>query len=143
MCSSDLRKQSGLGVFVTQSPSDVLVHRIGKTMVEQSVTQIFLPNPKADHDDYVLGFKVTEAEYTIIRNLGESSRMFLIKQGHRSAVVRFDLGGMNDILNVISGTTDNVELLDEIRAEVGDDPADWMPIFHARIAARRTQIKKG
>lgn len=138
-----IRKQSGLGVFVTQSPSDVLVHRIGKTMVEQSVTQIFLPNPKADHDDYVLGFKVTEAEYTIIRNLGESSRMFLIKQGHRSAVVRFDLGGMNDILNVISGTTDNVELLDDIRAEVGDDPAVWMPIFHERIAARRTQIKKG
>lgn len=136
-----IRKQSGLGVFVTQSPSDVLGHRIGKTMVEQSVTQIFLPNPKADHDDYVLGFKVTEAEFNIIKNLGESSRMFLVKQGHRSAVVKFDLGGMNDILNVISGTTDNVELLDAIRDEVGDDPAVWAPIFHERIAQRRKLIK--
>jgi type IV secretion system protein VirB4 len=136
-----IRKQSGLGVFVTQSPADVLLHKIGKTMVEQSVTQIFLPNPKADHDDYVFGFKVTEAEYNIIRNLGESSRMFLVKQGHRSAVVKFDLGGMNDILNVISGTTDNVEMLDVIREEVGDDPKDWMPVFHQRIAARRAQIK--
>ncbi|PLX76768.1 MAG: VirB4 family type IV secretion/conjugal transfer ATPase [Azoarcus sp.] len=137
-----IRKQSGLGVFVTQSPSDVLVHRIGKTMVEQSVTQMYLPNPKADHDDYVKGFKLTEAEYSIIKNLGESSRMFLVKQGHRSAVVKFDLGGMNDILNVISGTTDNVELLDDIRSEVGDDPQVWMPIFHQRIASRRAQIKK-
>jgi type IV secretion system protein VirB4 len=136
-----IRKQSGLGVFVTQSPSDVLGHRIGKTMVEQSVTQIFLPNPKADHDDYVLGFKVTEAEFNIIKNLGESSRMFLVKQGHRSAVVKFDLGGMTDILNVISGTTDNVELLDTIREEVGDDPKVWMPIFHERIAQRRKLIK--
>lgn len=137
-----IRKQFGLGVFVTQSPSDVLVHRIGKTMVEQSVTQMYLPNPKADHDDYVNGFKLTEAEYSIIRNLGESSRMFLVKQGHRSAVVKFDLGGMHDILNVISGTTDNVELLDDIRAEVGDDPQVWMPIFHQRIASRRAQIKR-
>ena len=137
-----IRKQSGLGIFVTQSPSDVLGHRIGKTMVEQSVTQLYLPNPKADHDDYVNGFKITEAEYDIIRNLGESSRMFLVKQGHRSAVVKFDLGGMNDILNVISGTTDNVELLDNIRAEVGDDPKVWMPIFHQRISMRRAQIKQ-
>jgi len=136
-----IRKQSGLGIFVTQSPSDVLGHRIGKTMVEQSVTQIFLPNPKADHDDYVNGFKVTEAEYKIIRNLGESSRMFLVKQGHRSSVVKFSLAGMNDTLNVISGTTDNIELLDVIREEVGDDPRLWMPLFHQRIAARRAQVK--
>ena len=137
-----IRKQSGLGVFVTQSPSDVLLHRIGKTMVEQSVTQIFLPNPRADHDDYVGGFKISEAEYHIIKNLGEASRMFLVKQGHRSAVVKFDLGGMNDILNVISGTTDNIELLDVIRDEVGDDPKVWLPIFHKRIAERRTLINQ-
>ena len=136
-----IRKQSGLGVFMTQSPSDVLVHSIGKTMVEQSVTQIFLPNPKADHDDYVLGFKVTEAEFRIIKALPEASRKFLVKQGHRAAIVGFDLSGMNDLLNVISGTTDNIELLDVIRAEVGDDPKVWLPVFHKRAAARRAQMK--
>jgi type IV secretion system protein VirB4 len=137
-----IRKQGGLGVFVTQSPSDVLLHRIGKTMVEQSVTQIFLPNPKADHDDYVHGFKMTEQEFNIIRNLGESSRKFLVKQGHRSAVVSFDLGDMPDILNVVSGSLDNVELLTQIRAEVGDDPKIWMPDFHRRVAERRAQMKR-
>jgi type IV secretion system protein VirB4 len=137
-----IRKQSGLGVFMTQSPSDVLVHRIGKTMVEQSVTQVFLPNPKADHDDYVNGFKVTEAEFRIIKALPESSRKFLVKQGHRAAVVGFDLGGMNDILNVISGTTDNIELLDVIRSQVGDDPQRWLPEFYKRTNARRTLLKE-
>ena len=137
-----IRKQSGLGVFVTQSPSDVLRHPIGKTMVEQSVTQIFLPNPRADHDDYVQGFKVTEAEFHIIKNLGEASRLFLVKQGHSSAIVQFDLGGMTVLLNVLSGTTDNVTLLDQIRAEVGDDPTDWLPIFHERIAARK-RLRQG
>jgi type IV secretion system protein VirB4 len=136
-----IRKQSGLGVFVTQSPSDVLRHRIGKTMVEQSVTQIFMPNPRADQDDYINGFKVTEAEFEIIKNLGESSRLFLIKQGHRSAVVKFDLSGMDDILNVISGTSDNVELLDAVRLETGDDPKNWMPEFQKRIGQRRALIR--
>ncbi|BEV13141.1 VirB4 family type IV secretion/conjugal transfer ATPase (plasmid) [Asticcacaulis sp. DW145] len=138
-----IRKQGGMGIFTTQSPSDVLTHKIGKTMVEQTVTQIFMPNPKADHDDYVNGFKVTEAEYRIIKNLGEASRMFLVKQGHSSAVVKFDLGGMADILNVLSGTTENVEMLDGIRAEVGDDPAVWLPIFRARAAQRRQSISRG
>lgn len=135
-----IRKQSGLGVFVTQSPSDVVDHEISKTIVEQCVTQIYLPNPRADHDDYVEGFKVTESEFRIIRNLGEASRKFLVKQGHQSAIVSFDLGGMSDLLNVISGTTENVALLDRIREEVGDDPAAWLPIFHGRIAARKGLI---
>lgn len=137
-----IRKQSGLGVFITQSPSDVLQHPIGKTMVEQSVTQIYLPNPSADHDDYVTGFKVTEQEFNIIRNLGEDSRMFLVKQGHRSAVAKFDLAGMPDMLNIISGSLDNVEMLDAIRAEVGDEPNDWEPILLERIARRRALIQR-
>jgi type IV secretion system protein VirB4 len=132
-----IRKQNGLGVFVTQSPSDVLTSPIGKTMVEQCVTQIFLPNPRADHDDYVLGFKTTEQEYRIIKGFDPNSRQFLVKQGHRSAVVKFDLGGMTQILDVISGTTDKIELLDEIRKTNGDDPNAWLPVFHAEIAARR------
>jgi type IV secretion system protein VirB4 len=135
-----IRKQSGLGVFITQSPSDVLLHPIGKTMVEQSVTKIFLPNPSADRHDYVDGFKVTEQEFDIIRNLGEDSRLFLVKQGHRSAIMKFDLGGMPDILNILSGSLDNVELLETIRQELGDDPKAWEPEFHKRIASRRAHI---
>lgn len=135
-----IRKQSGLGVFITQSPSDVLTHPIGKTMVEQSVTKIFLPNPSADHGDYVDGFKLTEQEFNVIKNLGEDSRLFLIKQGHRSVIARFDLKNMPDVLNIISGSLDNVELLDQIREEMGDDPAVWEPELQRRITSRRSAI---
>jgi type IV secretion system protein VirB4 len=124
-----IRKQNGLGIFVTQSPSDVLTHAIGRTMVEQSVTQIYLPNPRADRRDYVEGFKLTEAEFEVIRSLGETSRTFLVKQGRTSAICRFDLSGLTDMLTVISGTTESVATLDVVRAEVGDDPADWLPVF--------------
>ncbi|HDR9078481.1 TPA: VirB4 family type IV secretion/conjugal transfer ATPase [Burkholderia vietnamiensis] len=132
-----IRKQNGLGIFDTQSPADVLRSEIASALIEQCATFFFLPNPRADYDDYVHGFKLTEAEFNIVRNLGESSRLFLVKQGHRSAIGRLDLAGLGDVLDVLSGTTDNVELLDAIRAEVGDMPKDWLPVFHERLAKRR------
>ncbi len=135
-----IRKQNGLGIFVTQSPSDVLTHPIGKTMVEQSVTQIYLPNPRADRADYVDGFKLTEAEFEVIRNLGETSRTFLVKQGSNSAICRFNLTGMSEVLSIISGTTESVAALDVIRAKVGDTPDAWMPIFLNRNQTR--QLKR-
>lgn len=131
-----IRKQNGLGVFVTQSPSDVLTHSIGRTMVEQSVTQIYLPNPRADRVDYVDGFALTEAEFEVVRNLSETSRSFLVKQGRTSAICRFDLTGMTDVLSVISGTTENVAILDTIRAGVGDDPEVWLPIYLSKATER-------
>lgn len=136
-----IRKQNGLGIFVTQSPSDVLTHPIGKTMVEQSVTQIYMPNPRADRVDYVDGFKLTEAEFEIVRNLGETSRTFLVKQGQASAICTFDLTGMADVLAVLSGTTAGVTALDAIRAEVGDDPDVWLPLFLAHHNSRTSKRK--
>jgi type IV secretion system protein VirB4 len=137
-----IRKQNGLGVFVTQSPSDVLLHPIGRTMVEQSVTQIFLPNPRADRADYVDGFKLTEAEFEVVRGLAETSRTFLVKQGSSSAICRFDLTGLTDILSIISGTTESVASLDSIRQAVGDDPNAWMPVFLGRHKSRLTNLER-
>ncbi|MEK6291351.1 MAG: VirB4 family type IV secretion/conjugal transfer ATPase [Paraburkholderia tropica] len=132
-----IRKQNGLGIFDTQSPADVLRSPIARALIEQTATFFFLPNPRADYDDYVHGFKLTEAEFNIVRTLGENSRLFLVRQGHRSAIGRLDLAGLGDVLDVLSGTTDNIELLDGIRAEVGDEPAAWLPVFHKRLAKRR------
>ena len=124
-----IRKQNGLGLFSTQSPSDALQSSIGKTIVEQCITQIFLPNAKASHDDYVGGFKCTEAEFELIRNFGEDSRLMLVKQGEGSTVCRLNLGSMQQELIALSGSTDNVLRLDEIRAEVGDEFSAWWPLL--------------
>ncbi|WP_281661164.1 VirB4 family type IV secretion/conjugal transfer ATPase [Microvirgula aerodenitrificans] len=136
-----IRKENGLGVFATQMPSSLLKSKIASSLVQQVATEIYLPNPKADFKEYTEGFKCTVAEFEIIRSLGEESRMFLIKQGHTSMIGRLDLGGFDDELAILSGSSDNNELLDEITAEVGDDPDDWMPIFHERRKARVASSK--
>jgi type IV secretion system protein VirB4 len=55
--------------------------------------------------------------------------------------VELDLGGLTDELAVLSGTTETVTLLDAIRADVGDDPAKWLPLFHQQ--RRSASARKG
>lgn len=132
-----IRKQNGFGIFDTQSPAQILGTKHVAAIVEQSATQIFLPNRKADKTNYIDGFKVTEAEFDIIKNLGEDSRQFLVKQNGKSTLVQLDLKGMDDILDILSATADNVEMLDDIRLAVGDAPEQWVPVFRQRLEERR------
>jgi type IV secretion system protein VirB4 len=135
-----IRKQNGLGIFDTQSPSDVLRHPIGRTMVEQSVTKIFLANPEAVREEYVEGFGLSEAEYDIVRSLGaQGGRRFLVKQGHSSAICELDLSGLDDFITVLSATTDNVALLDDIRARHGNDPFHWLPVLLREVQDRKSR----
>ena len=126
-----IRKQNGFGVFATQSPSDVIESPIAKAVIEQTATQIFLPNPRADAKDYLDGFKVTPAEFEIIKGLPEDSRMMLIKQGHSSVICRLDLGAFKQELKVLSGSTDNISLVEKLLQQFGDDPEVWLPHFYA------------
>ena len=141
-----IRKQNGLGIFATQSPEDALASDIAAALVEQTATLVLLPNPNASRRDYVEGLKLTEAEYRVVVSLDERSRSFLVKQGHASAVCRLDLEGLDDILAVISASTDNIAVLHEVVAEqaaergVAPDalrPQDWLGAFQARRKDRR------
>lgn len=135
-----IRKQNGLGIFDTQSPSDVLNHPIGRTMVEQSVTKIFLPNPDAIRGEYVEGFGLSDAEFSIVRSLkAQGGHRFLVKQNQQSAVCELDLSGMDRVLTVLSGSTDNIELLDAVIRRHGNDPKVFMPLLHQAVADRRAK----
>lgn len=125
------RKQNAFLVLGTQSPADVLRSPIAHTIVEQCATKIFLPNPHAAERDYVDGFGLSAREFALVRDeLSPNQHRFLIKQGLDSVVAELDLGGLDDALAILSGRTETVELLDRLRAEHGDDPARWMPLFH-------------
>ena len=124
------RKRNAIMVFGTQSPADVLKSEIAHTILEQCPTKIFMPNPYGSRKDYVEGFGLTEEEFRLIREeLSPESRNFLIKQGHNSVVVELNLDGLDDELAVLSGRAETVEVLDRVRAEHGDDPDIWGPIF--------------
>jgi type IV secretion system protein VirB4 len=122
-----IRKRNGIVGFATQSAQDALESRIASAIVEQAATQIFMANPKARAEDYVGGFGLTPHEYELIRTLPDSAHCFLIKHGTDSVVARLNLTGEQDLLTILSGRERTVRLLDEIRAQTGDDPAEWIP----------------
>ncbi len=133
-----IRKRNGVIGFCTQNAVDALESRVGAAIIEQTATQIFFPNPKARRADYVGGFGLSEHEFDLIRTLPDTSRCFLVKQADHSVVARLDLTGMSDELRVLAGTERTVRQLDSIRAEVGDDPDDWMgPLMAWTPAGRR------
>lgn len=122
-----IRKRNGIVGFATQSAQDALESKIASAIIEQAATQIFMVNPKARAEDYCGGFGLTTHEYDLVRTLPDSSHCFLIKHGGESVVARLNLSGERDILTILSGRERTVRLLDDIRIETGDDPADWMP----------------
>ncbi len=122
-----IRKRNGIVGFATQSAQDALESKIASAIIEQAATQIFMTNPKARAADYVDGFGLTPHEYEIVRTLPDDAHCFLIKHGTDSVVARLNLSGERDILTILSGRERTVRLLDEIRAESGDDPQSWIP----------------
>lgn len=127
-----LRKLNAMVIFATQSVEDVSKSDISDTLVQQTATQIFLPNAKAT-SEYRTSFMLTEREYTIIKTTDPGTRYFLVKQGKEVVVARIDLSGMDNVINVLSGRAETVILLDEIIEEVGDEPELWLDLFFERV----------
>lgn len=132
-----LRKRNAIVGFGTQSARDALDSRIGTAIVEQTATQIFMPNAKAQAQDYCEGFGLSTHELDLIRALPATSHAFLVRHAHHSVVIRLDLGGMAEMLTVLSGREASVRRLDDLRGLHGDDPALWYePLTGQPWAAR-------
>ncbi|MEO6716702.1 MAG: VirB4 family type IV secretion/conjugal transfer ATPase [Novosphingobium sp.] len=124
-----LRKRNAIVGFGTQSARDALESRIASAIVEQTATQIFMPNAKAQADDYCKGFGLSLHELELIRALPASSHCFLVRHANHSVVIRLDLSGMDEMLAVLSGREASVRRLDALRAATGDAPEHWYQLL--------------
>ena len=128
------RKLNGVFCSATQSPSDALRSGIARTIIEQTATKVFFPNPDADEREYTEGFGLTEREFLLIKErLEPGSRQFLVKQSHCSVVCGLDLKGFSAELAVISGRIREVGHMHEAMASVGRNPDQWLPVFFRSI----------
>ncbi len=123
-----LRKLNTFVVFATQSVEDASKSSISDTLVQQTATQIFLPNLKAT-PVYREIFMLSEREFILVKTTDPSTRFFLLKQDNDGVIARIDLSGMDEIIRVLSGRVDTIAILDEIMAKVGNNPDVWLPIY--------------
>lgn len=127
-----LRKLNAMVIFATQSVEDATNSSISDTLLQQTATQIFLPNPKAA-DVYKKAFMLSDREFNLLKTTDPGTRFFLVKQNKDVVVARIDLSGMDDIIMVLSGRAETVIVLQEVMKEYGDDPEIWLPIFQERV----------
>ena len=124
-----IRKLNGIVGFGTQSAKDIIQSPMGHTLLEQTPTNIFFPNPKADDLSYVEGFKLSEREFEWVLNthpelapVPHQARPGFRDRASRSRALR-------DLVKVLSGNVETVAECERVRAEFGDDPRKWLPPF--------------
>ncbi len=137
------RKKNNCFGLATQAAHDTSSSAIQAPINEAAACKVFFPNPMADRQTYIEGFGLTEREFELIKTLPDDSHYFLLNygRGKESVVLRANLQGLEDEIAVISGRQETVELLDAIRAEVGNDPKMWLPIFQQQRKAGKSYAK--
>lgn len=118
--------------LVSQSPEDAIDCEIFAAIIQQTPTKVYLPNPDATFEKYKL-CGLNQKEFDELHKLEKDSRTFLIKQEHQSTFAKLDLEGFDDFMPIFSGTWEGIQLAREIRAEVGNDPKDWLPVFRQKM----------
>lgn len=126
------RRKDGVIGLDTQEPEHLTDSALGSTLVSQFQTQILLPNPMATPEGYIEGLKCTPREFHLIKTTPVGIGKFLVKKGIESNLVSMDLSGMSDMLALLSTSSDNLEVAEEVWKHFGDDPAIWVPEFLKR-----------
>ncbi len=119
--------------LVSQSPAEAIRTPLLADILEQTATQILLPNPKAKYNppsgDGYMALGLSEKEFEQLSRLDDFSRMALIKQGNQSSIVKLDLEGFEDDIAVMAMAMSDFQYLDAAKAEVGNNPDDWIPVY--------------
>ena len=127
-----MRKLNAFCVFATQSVEDAAKSEISDTLVQQTATQIFLANLKAN-DAYRDVFMLSKRELALVKTTDPSSRFFLLKQDQDGVIARANMSGMDDAMNILSGRIELCAIADQIRKEYGDDSSKWLPIYFEKL----------
>jgi type IV secretion system protein VirB4 len=130
-----IRKMNAHFVFMTQSPQTIIDSVISATIINNVMTTIIFPNPEACHTTYTQHLKLSETQYHTVKANSPESRLFLYKQKNEVILCKLDLSPLEEEIRVLSGNKESVALMDSIRAEVGEEPEKWLPVFLERSAA--------
>lgn len=133
-----IRKLDGILVFMTQEASDAAKSPIADTLIQSSENKIFFANPLADRKTYIDVFRLTEGEFNAVSSMPPKSRLALIRNGDGAAVVSTRLVLPEAFYRVLSGTGESITIMDQLRAEHGDD--GWLAPFITPPTSEETPL---
>ena len=130
------RKRNASFNAIAQQVGDMTGNEAGRALVKQARQFILFPNDKAEEQEYCQGLGLTPSEFHAVREgmFTLPYHTVLVKrQDGQSEVLRFDLSGLPQHLNVLSGTPRRVALLRRYLARHDGDTGRAFAEFQARI----------
>lgn len=132
-----IRRKNGLLAFLTPDVKYLFCYT--DSLLKQAATQVHFTSSSAVKSDYVDGAGLTESEYRFLHDTPTWKRMLLLRRGHESIKVKFDLSDIAEFIPVLSSNDKGVALMHEVIKELGsDDPERWVPIFMRRSIEQNT-----
>jgi type IV secretion system protein VirB4 len=128
-----IRSKNGAVVFITQSPRDIIDSGIANILVEQCPTAFHLANPRATKADYVDGLKLTEGQYSALRELHGGDGLFLLVQGSESVVAQLPMRGLDGYIRTLSAREQ--DLTREDRAVQASSGIPVVTTYHEKETA--------
>lgn len=123
-------------IMDSQSPEDAINSPMFAAIRDLTPTKAYFANPSAEFESYKR-CNLTAKEFDKYKQLDKESRTFLIKQGNQSAFATLDLYGLDDDIAVLSGSAENVTILNDILPRTGPDPANWMSEFQSKRTGKK------
>jgi type IV secretion system protein VirB4 len=127
-----MRKKNAHFIFATQTPDSIIDSPVCAEVINNSATQVFIPNSSANENLYKNHLKLNDSEFDFVKSTPVSSRLMLIKQGTTSMICRLDLSDLSDEVRVLSGNIKTAQILDKVIEEKGENPDNWLDTFIKR-----------
>lgn len=124
-----LRSRNAIAIMATEKADEVLSSPLSATIMEQIATQIYLPNPQMDIEEYARIFGLTEVEVVHVIKMSRRRRQFLMKRGHQSIVAELDLHSLPAALAMLSARDRELNHMTKLITEHGEDPQGWLHHF--------------
>lgn len=130
-----MQKKNAIVIFSTESMKDTEKSEITETISNNIATQIFLPDSNADSSmkAYKETWGLTEEQFNMLTTISSKRRELMLRQEGNAIITTLNLDGMKE-LQVLSGSDKTVRMMEEVVAQHGDNPEDWLPIFYEKFS---------
>lgn len=129
-----MKKKNVIVIFSTENMRNTQKSEITNTITKNIATQIFLPNPEAECSSkaYKETWGLSDEEYEMLTRMLPNQHELMLRQNGNAIIAVLNLRGMKE-LHILSGNDKTAIIMEEVVAQHGDNPEDWLPVFYEKI----------
>lgn len=111
-----LVSKNALAVMATEDIPSAVDCGFSMDIIDNVASQIYLPNDETS-EEYETIFGLSDEEITYIEAMNPIYRHFMLKRSQETIIAELNLGGMDELLDILSGATRKAEMEEELEEE--------------------------